>query len=154
MPGFPGTLKLDLEKDKELMKKSNITLTSFAGSPEIFEECTEVVSYLKNATLYKNAGAEVPRGILLEGPPGTGKTLLAKAIASEADAARWDKSWRVSTEVISGEDFTQQQNIHINLASGRLPGVVFGQNEPMLSHFHRELGKLTGVPDAPLPVSF
>jgi cell division protease FtsH len=32
------------------------------------------------------AGAEIPRGILLEGPPGTGKTLLAKAIASEADA--------------------------------------------------------------------
>jgi cell division protease FtsH len=45
-----------------------------------------VVSYLKNETIYKNAGAEVPRGVLLEGPPGTGKTLLAKAIASEADA--------------------------------------------------------------------
>ena len=56
--------------------------------------------------------------------------------------------------MISGEDFTQQQNIHINLASGPIPGVVFGQNEPMISHFHRELGKLTGVPDAPLPESF
>jgi cell division protease FtsH len=44
------------------------------------------VSYLKNDTIYKLAGAEIPRGILLEGPPGTGKTLLAKAIASEADA--------------------------------------------------------------------
>jgi cell division protease FtsH len=41
---------------------------------------------LKNATVYKNAGAEIPKGILLEGPPGTGKTLLAKAIASETDA--------------------------------------------------------------------
>ena len=84
--GFPGSLTMDLKTDKENMIKSNITLTSFAGSPEIFEECTEVVSYLKNATLYKNAGAEIPKGILLEGPPGTGKTLLAKAIASEADA--------------------------------------------------------------------
>jgi phenylpropionate dioxygenase-like ring-hydroxylating dioxygenase large terminal subunit len=79
---------------------------------------------------------------------------IPEPIASEADAARWNKSWKVSTEVISGEDFTQQQNIHINLASGRIPGVVFGQNEPMLSHFHRELGKLTGVPDASLPASF
>ena len=83
--GLPN-LKLDIKKDKENMKNANITINSFAGSPEIFEECTEVVSYLKNATLYKNAGAEIPKGILLEGPPGTGKTLLAKAIASEADA--------------------------------------------------------------------
>ena len=72
--------------EKENMLKSNVSLSSFAGSPEIFQECTEIVSYLKNETLFKNAGAEVPRGILLEGPPGTGKTLLAKAIASEAEA--------------------------------------------------------------------
>jgi cell division protease FtsH len=76
----------NIKKDKVTMQKANISLNSFAGSPEIFEECTEVVSYLKNGTLYQNAGAEIPRGILLEGPPGTGKTLLAKAIASEADA--------------------------------------------------------------------
>jgi len=71
---------------KLVVTKANITLDSFAGSPEIFRECTEVVTYLKNETIYKQAGAEIPRGILLEGPPGTGKTLLAKAIASEADA--------------------------------------------------------------------
>ena len=72
--------------EQEWVKKANITLASWAGSPEIFEECTEVVSYLKNNSVYKAAGAEIPKGILLEGPPGTGKTLLAKAIASEADA--------------------------------------------------------------------
>jgi cell division protease FtsH len=84
MPQMPGSKKID--NDKINMVKANISLSSFAGSPEIFEECTEVVSYLKNDTIYKLAGAEIPRGILLEGPPGTGKTLLAKAIASEADA--------------------------------------------------------------------
>jgi len=83
---FMPMSRLDVNKDKQNMIKSNISLASWAGSPEIFEECTEIVSYLKNNTLYKNAGAEIPRGILLEGPPGTGKTLIAKAIASEADA--------------------------------------------------------------------
>ena len=87
MPPMPGMqVKRDINADKLLVEKSNITIDSFAGSREIFEECTEVVSYLKNDTIYKAAGAEIPKGILLEGPPGTGKTLLAKAIASEADA--------------------------------------------------------------------
>jgi len=87
LPGMPGFQKNKaIDADKINMVKANISLNSFAGSPEIFEECTEVVSYLKNSTVYKSAGAEIPRGILLEGPPGTGKTLLAKAIASEADA--------------------------------------------------------------------
>ena len=81
---FGGGGSDNFEKDN--MLKSNITLDSFAGSKEIFQECTEIVSYLKNGTIYENAGAEIPKGILLEGPPGTGKTLLAKAIASEAEA--------------------------------------------------------------------
>jgi cell division protease FtsH len=86
LPGLPGLPQLDFKNDKLRLQKANISLASFAGSPEVLEECTEVVSYLKNATAYKLAGAEIPRGILLEGPPGTGKTLLAKSIASEADA--------------------------------------------------------------------
>uniref|UniRef100_A0A6C0HBE5 AAA+ ATPase domain-containing protein n=1 Tax=viral metagenome TaxID=1070528 RepID=A0A6C0HBE5_9ZZZZ len=87
MPGMPGFQnRKAVDADKINMIKANVSLNSFAGSREIFEECTEVVSYLKNDSMYKLAGAEIPRGILLEGPPGTGKTLLAKAIASEAEA--------------------------------------------------------------------
>ena len=77
---------MNKNKFKETTLNTNITLSSWAGSPEIFNECTEIVSYLKNSTMYLEAGATVPKGILLEGPPGTGKTLIAKAIASEAEA--------------------------------------------------------------------
>ena len=74
-------------KDKRIDKTIlNVSLSDWAGSPEVFEECTEIVSYIKNSTLYKNAGADIPKGILLEGPPGTGKTLIAKAIAKETNA--------------------------------------------------------------------
>jgi cell division protease FtsH len=106
------------------MKKSNITLTSFAGSPEIFEECTEVVSYLKNSTLYKNAGAEVPRGILLEGPPGTGKTLLAKAIASEADANFVSITASEFVEVFVGAGASKIRNL-FNTARNNQPCIIF-----------------------------
>lgn len=85
-PFIPGDFNKNVQQDKETMQKANISLSDWAGSPEIFEECAEVVSYLRNATIYANAGAEIPKGILLEGPPGTGKTLIAKAIASECDA--------------------------------------------------------------------
>lgn len=64
----------------------NTTLADWAGSPEVVEECAEIVSYIKNASIYKAAGAQIPKGILLDGPPGTGKTLLAKAIAGETNA--------------------------------------------------------------------
>jgi cell division protease FtsH len=106
------------------MEKSNITLTSFAGSPEIFEECTEVVSYLKNSTIYKNAGAEIPRGILLEGPPGTGKTLLAKAIASEADANFVSITASEFVEVFVGAGASKIRNL-FNTARDNKPCIIF-----------------------------
>jgi cell division protease FtsH len=84
--GFSNFMGKPSDYDVSVINQ-NISLSDWAGSPEVFRECYEIVSYLQNETAFKEVGAEIPRGILLEGPPGTGKTLLARAIASEVNAS-------------------------------------------------------------------
>ena len=64
--------------------KNKITFADVAGADEEKEELQEMVDFLKNPKNYIEAGARIPKGVLLVGPPGTGKTLLAKAVAGEA----------------------------------------------------------------------
>jgi len=75
-----------MQKDNSNFVKPNVSLDSWAGSPEVLDECTEVISFIDNREKFNQIGAEMPKGILLEGPPGTGKTLLAKAIASATNS--------------------------------------------------------------------
>uniref|UniRef100_A0A6C0DA74 AAA+ ATPase domain-containing protein n=1 Tax=viral metagenome TaxID=1070528 RepID=A0A6C0DA74_9ZZZZ len=119
-----GNNQKDVNKDKLQMQKANISLSSFAGSPEIFQECVEVVSYLKNSSIYGLAGAEIPRGILLEGPPGTGKTLLAKAIASEADANFISIAASEFVELYVGMGASKIRNL-FNTARNNKPCIIF-----------------------------
>jgi len=124
-PGMPNFgMGKNINKDKENLIRTNVTISSFAGSPEVFEECIEIVSYLKNGTLYKNAGAEIPKGILLEGPPGTGKTLIAKAIASEAEANFISISASEFVEVFVGLGASKIRNL-FQQARENKPCIIF-----------------------------
>lgn len=84
---------------KEKETESKIKFSDVAGLDEVKEDLMTVVDFLKNPEQYKEAGAEIPKGVLLYGPPGTGKTLLAKAVAGEAG---------VKFKAVSGSDFDEK----------------------------------------------
>ncbi|HID09575.1 TPA: AAA family ATPase, partial [Candidatus Micrarchaeota archaeon] len=64
-----------------------VTWDDVGGLERVKQEVREAIECpLKYPKLFREAGIEPPRGILLYGPPGTGKTLIAKAVANEANA--------------------------------------------------------------------
>jgi ATP-dependent Zn protease len=111
------------EKD-DLFIKPNISLASWAGSPEVVEECKEVISYIENKEKYNKIGADMPKGILLEGPPGTGKTLLAKAIASETNSTFISMAGSEFVELFVGMGAARVRELFDN-ARENTPCIIF-----------------------------
>jgi cell division protease FtsH len=121
---FSPFMKRPNDDIKINLEKSNITLASWAGSPEVSEECFEIISYMRNSTQYKLAGAELPKGILLEGPPGTGKTLIAKAIASETNATFISVSASEFVELFVGMGAAKVRSL-FEMARENTPAIIF-----------------------------
>jgi transitional endoplasmic reticulum ATPase len=63
----------------------DVKWSDVGGLEGIKEELKEAVEWpLRYFDIFKQAGTNPPKGILLYGIPGTGKTLLAKAVATES----------------------------------------------------------------------
>jgi len=113
-------------------KKSNevntdeieVTFSDVAGCDEAKVELEEVVDFLKNPTRYNEAGAKIPKGILLEGPPGTGKTLLARAVAGEAGVPFFSASGSQFIEMFVGVGASRVRDL-FNSAGESSPSVIF-----------------------------
>ena len=100
---------LDFNKSRARREdSSSVRFDDVAGCDEEKAEMMELVDYLKNPVKYANAGAKLPKGILLVGNPGTGKTLLAKAVAGEAHVPFYS---------ISGSDFVE---MFVGVGAGRV----------------------------------
>ena len=113
-------------KDTTAIDKTQVTtrLTDWVGSPEVFEECIELVDYIRNPSVYENAGAILPKGILLDGPPGTGKTLIAKAIAGETNATFFSVSGSEFVEMFVGLGASKVRKL-FKQARENKPSIIF-----------------------------
>jgi cell division protease FtsH len=118
--GFGGMMG----ENQDIFVKPNVSISSWAGSPEVIEECYELIQYVENKEIYKQIGAEMPKGILLEGPPGTGKTLLAKAIARETNSTFISVSGAEFVEIFVGMGASRVRELFDN-ARENTPCIIF-----------------------------
>jgi len=112
------------KKEKDNYIKPNVSLNSWAGSPEVIDECKEVISYIESKDKFAIIGAEMPKGILLEGPPGTGKTLLAKAIATETNSTFISISGSEFVELFVGMGASRVRDL-FEKARTSSPAIIF-----------------------------
>lgn len=103
---------------------TNTTFADVAGCDEAKYELMEVVDYLKNPDKYEQAGAKIPKGVLLEGSPGTGKTLLARAVAGEAGVPFISASGSEFIEMFVGVGASRVRKLFEN-ANKNAPCVIF-----------------------------
>ena len=65
----------------------NTTWDDIGALDKVREEIRlSVVEPIRNPSIFKKMGLNMPAGVLLYGPPGCGKTLLAKAVSNESRA--------------------------------------------------------------------
>ncbi len=101
-----------------------IRFSDVAGEDEAKESLQEIVDYLHDPTKYTQAGAAMPKGILLVGPPGTGKTMLAKAVAGEANVPFFSISGSEFVEMFVGMGASKVRDL-FKQAKEKAPCIVF-----------------------------
>ena len=101
-----------------------ITFKDVAGVEEAKQECSEIVSFLKDHKRFQEIGARIPKGVLMMGSPGTGKTLLARAIAGEAGVPFFHISGSDFVEMFVGVGASRVRDLFEN-AKKNAPCIVF-----------------------------
>ena len=100
------------------------------------------MDYLHNPKKYTEAGASMPKGILLVGPPGTGKTMLAKAVAGEANVPFFSMSGSEFVEMFVGMGASMVRDL-FQQAKEKAPCIVFIDEIDAIGQ-KRNSGKLGG----------
>ena len=103
---------------------NRVTFKDIAGAKEAKEELKEIVDFLKNPKKFLDIGAQIPKGVLLDGAPGTGKTLLARAVAGEANVPFFHLSGSEFVEMFVGVGASRVRDLFMR-AKKAAPAIVF-----------------------------
>jgi len=108
----------------EMDNQVKVKFKDVAGLDEAKLEIHEFVDFLKKPKKYKDLGAKIPRGALLNGPPGTGKTMLAKACAGEAGVPFFYVSGSDFVEIFVGVGASRVRDL-FKQAKAKAPSIIF-----------------------------
>lgn len=114
---------MDASKNSKIAT-SNVKFDDIAANKECKKEMQNLVEFLKNPRKYTDAGAVLPKGVILYGDPGTGKTLMAKAIAGEAGVPFYSTSGSDFVEMYVGLGAKRIRDLFAN-AKKNAPCVIF-----------------------------
>lgn len=125
--GGKNSMAFDMGKSNArvyVQSTEGIHFDDVAGEDEAKENLAEIVDYLHNPKKYTDAGASMPKGLLLVGPPGTGKTMLAKAVAGESGVPFFSISGSEFVEMFVGMGASKVRDL-FKQAKEKAPCIVF-----------------------------
>ncbi|MCK5149551.1 CDC48 family AAA ATPase [Candidatus Pacearchaeota archaeon] len=107
------------------LRSTGISYEDIGGLKNEIESIREMVELpMKHPEVFQKLGVGAPKGVLLTGPPGTGKTLLAKAVATETDAAFFSIAGPEIMSKFYGESEKHIREI-FEKAEKNVPSIIF-----------------------------
>ena len=119
-----GMFSLGKSRARLLTDSTNVTFDDVGGCTDAKEQLGDIIDFLGNSKRWTDAGARLPRGVLLEGPPGCGKTLLARAVAGETKASFYVVSASEFVELFVGVGAARVRDM-FDTAAKNAPSVIF-----------------------------
>ena len=77
---------------------------------------------------------------------------IPKPVETADEKRHWDANLDLAVKVITTEDFPAGRTMQIGFGSGAQSHVVYGRNEPALTHYHKSIRAALGLPIDDEPV--
>lgn len=104
--------------------EESIRFDDVKGEDTAVSELREIKDMMVHPDSYKQAGAAMPKGILLYGPPGTGKTLIARALAGETKSSFYYANGSSFVEMFVGLGAKRVRSL-FETARRNAPSIIF-----------------------------